>query len=272
GSDDMGVDRVALLERSVELHLADHRAQQRLRQLGDREDVVRRAVARAHRVGDLEVDDSVDLQLRVVARDADLTRHVERHFLQRMLVGDALDEGHDEAEARRQRPIVLAQPLDDPGVLLRHDLESLEDEDYCDDGDDEGDFHEAISAGSGMVQWGERGDRTSQLPSTADTVCSPAFATAPGASRAPQLEPRYCTRAVLSPAQASTWTCSPISRLTSRFSRAARSPPPCVRRRQCQSTVAPPPTIAAATICIGVDRPRDAATAPAARPSPTISR
>ena len=61
-------------------------------------------------------------------------RHVERDFLQAVLVGDAVDEGHHDVQARRQRGVVFAEPLDHPGVLLRHELDGLEDEH---DGDDE---------------------------------------------------------------------------------------------------------------------------------------
>lgn len=63
-----------------------------------------------------------------------------------MLVGDAVDERHDNVQARRQRGVVFAQALDDPGVLLRHDVDGLEDEDQRDDENDqcddaEGRFH-----------------------------------------------------------------------------------------------------------------------------------
>ncbi len=58
-----------------------------------------------------------------------------------MLVGDAVDEGHQEVEAGRERAGVLAQPLLDPGVLLGHDLDGAGDEDAGDDEKDEGDFH-----------------------------------------------------------------------------------------------------------------------------------
>ena len=51
--------------------------------------------------------------------------HVQRDFLQAVLVGDPVDEGDQEVQARRQRAVVLAQALDHPGVLLRHDLDRL---------------------------------------------------------------------------------------------------------------------------------------------------
>ena len=58
-----------------------------------------------------------------VLGDVDLLRDVERHFLQRVLVGDALDEGHDELEARRERAVVLAELLDD--VLVDRALDFI---------------------------------------------------------------------------------------------------------------------------------------------------
>jgi transposase len=84
---DVVVDLVAALEGAVELHLADDRAQRRLRELRDRLDVVRRAVRGELRIDHLEVDDPVHGELGVVLGDADLLRNVERDFLQRVLVG-----------------------------------------------------------------------------------------------------------------------------------------------------------------------------------------
>ena len=45
-------------------------------------------------------------------------------FLQHVLVGHPVDERHQDVQARRQGAVVLAQPLDHPGVLLRHDLDA----------------------------------------------------------------------------------------------------------------------------------------------------
>jgi hypothetical protein len=72
---------------------------------------------------------------------------LSRDLLQAVLVGDAVDEGHDDVQAGRQRGVVLAEPLDHPGVLLGHDVDGLEDEHQGDDEDDErdgteGQFHE----------------------------------------------------------------------------------------------------------------------------------
>ena len=116
---------VALLERAVELHPADHAAQRRLRELRDRHHEVARAVGREPRVGHLEVEDAVDLQLRVVLGDADLARHVERNLAQIVLVRDAIDERDHEIEAGLQHGVEAPEPLDDERVLLRHDADRL---------------------------------------------------------------------------------------------------------------------------------------------------
>ena len=50
-------------------------------------------------------------------------------LLELMLVGHAVDEGHDDVETRHQDAVELAQPLDNPGVLLGHDLEGLDGKD-----------------------------------------------------------------------------------------------------------------------------------------------
>ena len=40
--------------------------------------------------------------------------------------GDAVDEGNDEVEARREHGVELAEALDHPRGLLGHDLDGLE--------------------------------------------------------------------------------------------------------------------------------------------------
>ena len=56
-----------------------------------------------------------------------------------MLVGHTVDEGHDDVETRHQDAVEFAQPLDDPGVLLGHDLEGLDGKDNGQDQDGDGD-------------------------------------------------------------------------------------------------------------------------------------
>ena len=93
------VDVRPLLEGAIELDLADLAAEVRLRELRDRIGVVGDAVRRAGGIEDFEVQDAVDRDLYVVARDADLLGNVERDFLQRMLVADGVEERHEDVEA-----------------------------------------------------------------------------------------------------------------------------------------------------------------------------
>ena len=120
------VDPPALLERAVELDLADLAAQRRLRELRDREGIVRDAVRRARGIHHLQIQHAVDADLHVVLRDADLLGNVDRGLLQAVPVRDALDAGHEDVEARMQGLAVLAEPLDDERALLRHDDRRLE--------------------------------------------------------------------------------------------------------------------------------------------------
>ena len=137
----LGVDDVALFKGLVQLQLADHRAQRGLCQLGHRHDVVAGAVAGAHGVCDLKVQDAVHLQLGVVLGDANLAGHVERNFLEAVPIGHAVHKRHQKVEARGEGASVFAQAFFDPGVLLWNDLDGSGDEDDRDDQDDDGNFH-----------------------------------------------------------------------------------------------------------------------------------
>ncbi len=138
------IDELAFFEGLVEFELADHRAQRGLRQLGDGDDVVRRAIAGTHGVGHLEIQHAVHGELGVVFGDTDLAGHVERNFFQRVFVGHAVDEGNDDVQPRLQGGVVAAETLQNPGVLLWHDLDAAADEQHGDDGQDDGDFHERL--------------------------------------------------------------------------------------------------------------------------------
>ena len=115
------VDVRALLEGAVELDLADLAAQRRLRELGDREEIVRHAVGGPLGIHHLQVEDAVDVHLDVVLRDADLLRDIEGILLERVAVADPVDEGEEDVEARVERGPVAAEPLDHERALLRHD-------------------------------------------------------------------------------------------------------------------------------------------------------
>ena len=119
------VDKVALFKGLVQFHAAHDASEGRLRKLRNGNDVVARAVASPLRIGHLKKKHAVDGKLRVVLGDADLARGVERHFLEAVLVGDAIHKGNDEVKARREDPVKLPQTLDHPGALLRHHLDAL---------------------------------------------------------------------------------------------------------------------------------------------------
>ncbi len=135
----------------VQLHLADHIAQRGLRELLDRVGQVRNLVGRAHRVGDLGVDQRIDLDHHVVLGDHVLPReHV--HGLPQIDPGGAEMAGeriarrrhdhlvpvdvarlvqprHDQVHPRRQGPVVLPQPLDHHRLRLLHDADAFGDGD-----------------------------------------------------------------------------------------------------------------------------------------------
>ena len=138
--------------------------------------------------------------------------------------------GIDELEARRQRAVVLAEALDHPGVLLRHDLEGPDDEDAAttmttsDAVENDG----SIRVLRFSVRRGGR-ERRASCPRRRRRRIRPGAAGAPGCRRRRSRSSRgSCTCAVPSAAQAATWTRSPMSRLTSR-SRARRQRRPGAR-------------------------------------------
>src|SRR6185503_11540502 len=132
-ADDRDVDGRALLERAIQIDLADIAAKRRLRELRDGEDVVRDSIRGALRVQDLEIQDAVDTHLHVVARNTDLLRNVDGPLLQRMLVADDVDERHQDVEARVERGVVAPEPLHHERTLLRHDDRGPEHDEQDDD-------------------------------------------------------------------------------------------------------------------------------------------
>ena len=112
------VDRVAARERLLERHRADHVSKRRDRELLHRLEHVGDLVRGLHRVGDLVVDDGVDADRHVVLGDHGLRRerlhgllHVDHHR-------DAVEHRHEQVDARADRALVAADPLDDADVAL----------------------------------------------------------------------------------------------------------------------------------------------------------
>ncbi len=120
------VDLFAFREQLVELDLAEHRAQRRLRQLARRVVVVLDLDDRLARVHHAEVDDRVDLDRDVVARDDVLRRHVVDDRPQRH-PDHAVDDRDQQEQARAV--VVLAQPPQpehDAALVLGQDPHRLE--------------------------------------------------------------------------------------------------------------------------------------------------
>ena len=99
-----------------------------MRKLRDGDDVVARTVTCSLRIRHLEKEHAVDSKLRIVLRDANLARRVQRHFLEAVLISDAVDEGNDDIEPRREHAVEFTETLNHPCVLLRHHLDALRDE------------------------------------------------------------------------------------------------------------------------------------------------
>lgn len=72
----------------------------------------------------------VDHHLDVVLGHAGLAVDIDGFFLERMFVGNAINEGNQQVKARVQCLGVFAEALDHIGITLRHDLRRLGD---CDD-------------------------------------------------------------------------------------------------------------------------------------------
>ena len=93
-----------------------------MRQLGDGENIVAGTLRRALGIGYFEIQNAVHRELRVVARDADLARHIQRDFFERMAIGNAVKKGHENAQPWGKRGVVFAQPFHDVRLLLWHNL------------------------------------------------------------------------------------------------------------------------------------------------------
>lgn len=138
GGNNRMVDGIAFLECFIQLEFSDHRTEGGLCELGYGDDVTRGAVARAHRIGDLEVYDAVDLQLGVVFGDADLARYIQRDFLEGVLVGYGINKRDEEVESRGEGCVVLAEAFHHPCVLLRHDADAAHDKYHGNEEDEDG--------------------------------------------------------------------------------------------------------------------------------------
>ncbi len=69
----------------------------------------------------LDVEDAVDLDGDVVLGDGGLVGDGDGLLLERVDVGDAVDEGDEHVDPGAERLDVLAEPLHHERLLLRHD-------------------------------------------------------------------------------------------------------------------------------------------------------
>ena len=149
-----GVQLLALRQEIVELHFAQHRSKSGLRRLLHRVPEVLHLDDRLGRARDAIVDDGVDLQRHVVARDDVLRRHVPRHDAQGDF-DDLVDWPEDEDQARSLFFLQHATQAEHDGALVfPHDVEAVEQP------DDEGEEDEAGDA----ARQGEIGVHRSMLP------------------------------------------------------------------------------------------------------------
>src|SRR6185437_8240096 len=137
----LAVDLLAGREGAFQVQPADHVAQRGDGQLLDGLDEVRDLVCGCLRVGDLEVQDRIDVDYEVVFGDDRLRRERYDLFPQVHAGPHPVDERHDGVEAGVQRPAVGTQPLDDIGARLRHnpDCAAEADDHYGGNGDDDDD-------------------------------------------------------------------------------------------------------------------------------------
>ena len=114
------VDLVAGGEGLLQVHRADDVAQRGDGELLDGLEVVGNLVGGRTRVGDLEIQHSVDLDDEVVLGDDGLWRERDYLFAQLHYRADPIDERDDEVHAGLQGAMVAAEPLDVACAALRH--------------------------------------------------------------------------------------------------------------------------------------------------------
>ena len=126
------VDLVTRGQRLFQRHAADHVAQRGGGQLLDPDDVVADLVDGRLRVGDLEVDDGVDVERQVVFGDHRLRRERHNPLAQVDPGADPVDEWHQQGQLPADRAAVATQPFDHRRFRLRDQRHRLS---HHDDGE-----------------------------------------------------------------------------------------------------------------------------------------
>ena len=100
----LAVDIGALFEGAVEFDFADLAPEGGLSQLRDRKAIVADAVGGSLRIQHLGIENAVDADLYVVARDADLFGNIDGGFFQRVFVLHTVEERPQDVEPRAECP------------------------------------------------------------------------------------------------------------------------------------------------------------------------
>jgi len=116
------IELVALGQHFVEIVLAQHRAQRRLRQLAGGHPEILHLVDRAGRIDDPVVDHRVDLHRDVVLADHVLAGHVLGHGAD-IHAHHLLDEGDQDDQARPGRARISAERIDHGALILAQNLD-----------------------------------------------------------------------------------------------------------------------------------------------------
>jgi hypothetical protein len=136
------VELIALAQKLVELHFAQHAAQRGLRQLRRGVEEIGNLHDGQARLQDPEVNHRVHFHGDVVARDHVLRRHFESIDAQRN-AHDAVDGREDQDDARSFGLIQqAAQAEDDAALVLAQNLDGGDQVQHHDDDDDRGEAGE----------------------------------------------------------------------------------------------------------------------------------
>ena len=170
---DVGVQPIALRQHLVELMLAEHRAQRRLRQLAGRRHEVLDPDDRPLRIDDAEIEDGVHLDRNIVARNHVLGRHAVHHDAQ-IDLHHLLREGNEEDQAGTFHGAEAAEREDDAALIFPEDTDRRRKEDDREEHDqDTGDVIERHRASPELAvspgRW-----RTARAAALGELVCTSA--------------------------------------------------------------------------------------------------
>src|SRR5262245_23562878 len=253
---ELTVDRVARCQGVIEIERADHVSERRQRELLDAPAKVLHFVDGTDRIHYDEINNRVDFHRHVVARDHGLRFDFRDLLAQVDGFTDRVEERDDDVEAGFGGAVIFAEPLDELHLLLRHDLDRLEQHDQQGEGDRE--QHEYRERHAGL---------TSRTMPSARTTLTRVPAASGVAARAAQSCPSTLTRP-----EPSVDSMSSVTTPSRPISVSLRDGTPGETRPISRGRSTPKPTLTAmmnATICSGRPKPRNAAIADAIAPTLT---